>query len=224
MSISASSVLSAADTTPDCRAVELPVGIWALIGDALTRTLAAVDGNDDDVALARHHLLQWIDHVECADAPEGTVGPPIGTIITSIVEWLGQDGYLPMRGGTFQQADYAYLASGLPAAWRDDGAGTFTLPDLTGYLIAGAADGSELGDIQPAGPVEDRHIEQIMAPVLAREQATAQTHNSTRGVMYTRSTTGTGTAYTLSVGVASPDPISDILPTIRLYYHIKFTL
>lgn len=191
--------------------------------EAIAMLIDRVSG--DATPEAAHLLIELLLELGCAGTGGGTpVGPPIGTIISSIVEWLGQDGYLPMRGDTYNQADYAYLAAGLPAAWRDDGAGTFTLPDLTGYLIAGAADGSELGDIQPAGPVENRHIEQIVAPIVWREQASGQTSNASRGTVYTRSTTGTATAFTASVGVASPDPISDILPVIRLYYHIKFTL
>jgi microcystin-dependent protein len=223
--IRAIDIIASADTDEFCASVALPTGTWGWLNRALLLLMERMDGDADDIALARHYLLQWAQRIECAEESEPvSAGPPLGTIITSIVEWLGQDGYLPMRGDTYQINDYAMLAAGLPAAWRDTGAGTFTLPDMTGLLVVGATDGGDLFDIQQAGHIENRHIEQIVAPVLAREQATAQSSNASRGVMYTRTTTGTGTAFTLAVGDTDPDDISDILPTIKVYYHIKYTL
>lgn len=133
MTIPASSVLDAAATTEDCRAVTLPVGIWALLGDALTQTLDAVVGDDDDIALARHHLLQWVDHIDCADAPE-----PEPAMLTQICY---QEVRSPgVAGGGFDNG--AWRVRVLTQIIRDDtglaalDAGAFFVPE--GYWLVQA--------------------------------------------------------------------------------------
>lgn len=55
--------------------------------------------------------------------------------------------YLELDGATYDQADYPELANVIDTSFRNDQAGTFTLPDLQGRVIQHIDAGEVVGDI-----------------------------------------------------------------------------
>lgn len=72
-----------------------------------------------------------------------------GLMIGAVMSFLGAipEGWLALDGSTYQQVDYPELTATLDAVFRDDGAGTFTLPDVTGRFLVSDGGGYALGDI-----------------------------------------------------------------------------
>lgn len=68
----------------------------------------------------------------------GTIAAYLGTIPL---------GWLALDGTTYDQEDYPELSAVLDSALRNDGAGTFTLPDLAGYFLAGVNSGESVADV-----------------------------------------------------------------------------
>lgn len=75
---------------------------------------------------------------------EDMIQLPIGTIIPYLRETM-PGGCLPLDGGTYTSDDYPNLYAVIPDVFKD-GAGNFTLPDLTGRVIVGAGDAWVVGD------------------------------------------------------------------------------
>jgi len=70
----------------------------------------------------------------------GMVGTVAAFIGTSPIGWLDCD------GTTYDAADYPELDAALDDVYRNTGAGTFTLPDMSGYFLAGVGSGESIGD------------------------------------------------------------------------------
>lgn len=69
---------------------------------------------------------------------------PIGTILPYLREVI-PGGCLALDGATYTQDDYPNLYAVIPDVFKD-GAGNFTLPDLTGRVIVGSGDAWNVGD------------------------------------------------------------------------------
>lgn len=71
-----------------------------------------------------------------------------GVMIGAIMSFLGAvpEGWLPLDGSTYAQEDYPELTATLDAVYRDDGAGEFTLPDVSARFLLSDGGGYSLGD------------------------------------------------------------------------------
>ena len=96
-------------------------------------------------------------------------------------------GWLDLDGSTYDQADYPLLSERLGAVYRNDTAGTFTLPDFAGLFGVGAGGWIALGDEGGAA-----------SHTLTTSEIPSHTHSYTMPV-----------ASVDTVGVGAPLPVVD---------------
>lgn len=101
-------------------------------------------GNDER---AKEAAAMWrrllVDTLQISECESG--GTPvssdcahyIGDVFSNINN-VPPEGCLPMSGGIYSQAEYPDLVPMLPPSWRDNGNGTFTLPNMAGRNPIGA--------------------------------------------------------------------------------------
>ena len=76
-------------------------------------------------------------------------------MVGAVSYFLGNlpSGWLALDGSTYDQADYPELTTKLDSQYRNDGNGTFTLPDMGGLFVTGAGSSYSLGDLGGASDV-----------------------------------------------------------------------
>lgn len=113
----------------------------------------------------------------------------LNPMIGMIQGFLGDipEGWLSLDGSTHDQADFPLLSERLGDVYRNDGAGTFTLPDFAAIVAVGAGGGLSLGDEGGEASVS-----------LAVDEMPAHTHT------YVMPTVAVDT-----VGVGAPLPVVD---------------
>jgi microcystin-dependent protein len=120
------------------RAMSVDVALLPAVGDAIT-TLTESWGWMDGDGLAADVVEEMIQAVDTWYTP---------MIIGQIAAFLGDVPafWLQLDGATHDQADYPELAGVLDPAFKDDPAGTFTLPDLAGRFLMAVDVAGNVGD------------------------------------------------------------------------------